>query len=87
MRRIAILFLLAASMLVYAQDAPKPPEPTIAQLKLELTHKDVQIAQLKINLAQVQKQLVEVLGQQAQQELMAARKAEQDATPKPEAKK
>lgn len=83
MKKLAALLLL--STMLYAQSPAK--EPTAAEVKLQLAQKDLTIAQMKMQIAQLQAQLVQNFGQQAQQELIAAQKAVDDATPKPEVKK
>lgn len=49
--------LLAVPMLIPAQDKPPAPsEPTIAELKFQLAQKDVELANIKLQLIQAQAQ-------------------------------
>lgn len=79
-KKLVLLFTLIAAP-VFAQSNAQAP--TVAELKLQLAQKDVQIAQLKVSLIKAQAQLA---FQEAQTELAAAQKALYDATPKPEPK-
>lgn len=82
--RKAILFLLLFVFFVgFAwSQSTQAPEPTVAELKLQLAQKDVENAQLNLQLLQAQAQLIQMLYQQAQQKLTIANKAVQDITPK-----
>jgi hypothetical protein len=81
MKKIAFAFLLAGSMLAFAQDKiVGPKEPTVAELKFIIAQKDVEIANLRLQLIQAQ---ATVAYRQEQDNLAKAQAAVQDATAKP----
>ncbi len=92
LRKLVAILFIATALAASAQTAPK--EPTVAELELQIAQKDVEIANLRIQLldAQAMMQLFRSPQYQAesarlQQGLAAAQKHAQDAAPKSDAKK